>query len=90
MKAKKKLTVETERGVEENPEDVGKKSLFHSFRIIEFGKQLAQTGKIENYGCSNELFKEIMYSYSDWGVLFEEYKKKYNTLLTEFRLLAPK
>lgn len=90
VKAKKKLTVETEKGVEENPEDVGKKSLFHSFRIIEFGKQIAQTGKIENYGCSNELFKEIMYSYSDWNTLFEEYKKKYNALLTEFRMLAPK
>ena len=90
VKAKKKLTVEIEKGVEENPEDVGKKSLFHSFRIIEFGKQLAQTGKITDYGCSNELFKEIMYSYSDWNMLFEEYKKRYNNLLTEFRLLAPK
>jgi len=90
VKAKKKITVEVEKRVEENPEDVGKKSLFHSFRIIEFGKQIAQTGKITDYGCSNGLFKEIMYSYFDWNVLFEEYKKKYNNLLTEFRLLAPK
>ena len=90
VKAKKKLTIEIEKGIEENPEDVGKKSLFHAFRIIEFGKQLAQTGKIDNYSCSNELFKEIMYSYSDWKNLFEDYKVKYNNLLTEFRVLAPK
>jgi predicted nucleotidyltransferase len=90
VKAKKKLTVETEKGVEENPEDVGKKSLFHAFRIIHFGIQIAKSGIIEDYGSCNELFKEIMYSYSDWGALFEEYKLQYNKLLTDFRILAPK
>ena len=90
VKAKKKLTIEIEKGIEENPEDVGKKSLFHSFRIIEFGKQIAQSNKITDYGCSNDLFKEIMYSYSDWNNLFEGYKERYNKLLTEFRILAPK
>ena len=90
VKAKKKLTVEIERGVEENPEDVGKKSLFHSFRIIDFGIQIAKTGTIENYGSCNTLFNEIIYTYSGWNELFEDYKKKYNYLLTEFRLLAPK
>jgi hypothetical protein len=90
VKAKKKLTIEIKKGVEENPEDVGKKSLFHAFRIIEFGKQIAKNGKINDYGFCNELFKEIIYSYSDWNNLFEDYKKKYNNLLTEFRVLAPK
>jgi len=90
VKSKKKLTVEIEKGVEENPEDVGKKSLFHSFRIIDFGIQISKTGKIENYGSCNDLFKEIMYSYSNWNQLFDEYKKKYNSVCTEFRNLAPK
>jgi len=90
VKAKKKLTVELENGVEENPEDVGKKSLFHAFRIIDFGIQIAKTGKIENYGSCNDLFKEIIYSYSSWNQLFDEYKKKYNSVCTEFRNLAPK
>lgn len=90
VKAKKKLTFEIDRGVEENPEDVGKKSLFHSFRIIDFGIQIAKTGKIENYGSCNDLFKEIIYSYSNWDELFEKYKKKYNSICTEFKILAPK
>lgn len=90
VKAKKKLTVELEKGVEENPEDVGKKSLFHAFRIIDFGIQIAKNGKIENYGSCNDLFKEIIYSYSNWNELFEEYKKKYNEICTEFRIVAPK
>lgn len=90
VKAKKKLTIEMEKGLENNPEDVGKKSLFHAFRIIDYGIQIAKTGKIEDYSSCNELFKEIMYSYSDWNHLFENYKKRYNNLLTDFRIVAPK
>jgi predicted nucleotidyltransferase len=45
VKSKKKLTVEIDKGVEKNPEDVGKKSLFHAFRIIDFGMQIAKFGK---------------------------------------------
>lgn len=90
VKSKKKLTVELERGVEKNPEDVGKKSLFHAFRIIDFGIQIAIHGEIKDYSSCNELFKEIMYSYSDWNNLFENYKQKYNNICTDFRKLAPK
>jgi predicted nucleotidyltransferase len=90
VKSKKKLTVEIEKGLEKNPEDVGKKSLFHAFRIIDFGIQIAKFGKINDYSSCNNLFKEIMYSYSDWNTLFENYKQKYNNICTDFRKLAPK
>jgi predicted nucleotidyltransferase len=90
VKSKKKLTVEIDKGVEKNPEDVGKKSLFHAFRIIDFGMQIAIHGEIKDYSSSNALFKEIMYSYSDWNNLFENYKQKYNNICTDFRKLAPK
>jgi hypothetical protein len=90
VKSKKKLTVEIDKGVEKNPEDVGKKSLFHAFRIIDFGIQICKFGKINDYSSCNNLFKEIMYSYSDWNTLFENYKQRYNNICTEFRKLAPK
>lgn len=84
VKAKKKLTVQKDYDL-----DVGRKSLFHSFRIIDFGIQIATHGKIIDYGSCNHLFIEIMNHYS-WETLFEDYKKRYNELCGEFRLLAPK
>lgn len=84
VKCKKKLTVEQDYDL-----DLGRKSLFHSMRIIDFGKQIAEHGKIIDYGSCNDLFNEIMNHYT-WTELFDEYKKKYNTLCTEFRVLAPK
>ena len=69
---------------------VGKKSLFHSFRIITYGIQLAEAGKITNYQACNELFYEITHNYNTWSELFKAYKNKYNNLKSEFRILAPK
>lgn len=83
VKAKKKLTLH-------NDLLIGKKSLFHSFRIIHFGIQIATHGKIIDYTECNGLYKEIMNSYDKWDGLFETYKTRYNNLLSEFRLLAPK
>ncbi len=85
VKAKKKLTI-----VEDYDLSIGKKSLWHSFRIIDFGIQIATTGRINDYGSCNELFKEIMQSYDDWDMLFHRYKVDYNGILTEFRKVAPK
>ena len=83
-KAHKKLTVEKDFDL-----DLGRKSLFHSFRIIDFGIQIATHGKIVDYGSCNDLFKEIMNHYT-WNSMFEEYKKRYNELCSEFRIVAPK
>lgn len=85
VKAKKKLTVEKDYDLR-----LGKKSLFHSLRIIRYGIQIAINEKIVDYSECNDLFKEIMDSYDDWEQLFEVYKAQHNAVMTEFRLLAPK
>lgn len=84
VKCKKKLTVPEDYDL-----DIGRKSMFHAFRIIDFGIQIAKTGRIEHYGSCNELFKEI-FSHYDWETLFETFKPRYNALLTEFRSLTHK
>jgi predicted nucleotidyltransferase len=84
VKAKKKLTVEKDYDL-----DLGRKSLFHSMRIIDYGKQIATFGKIVDYGSCNDLFQEIMNCYS-WTDMFNQYKEKYNLMCSEFRVLAPK
>lgn len=85
VKAKKKLTVEKDYDF-----DIGRKSLFHSIRIIDFGIQIATHGKIIDYGSCNALYNDIMSKYDSWDSLFEEYKQQYNKICSEFRVLAPK
>lgn len=84
VKCKKKLTVEKDFDL-----NIGRKSLFHSFRIINFGIQIAITGRINDYGSCNELYKEVM-SYYERTDLFDVFKLRYNLLLTEFRKVAEK
>ena len=84
VKAKKKLTIPADYDL-----DIGRKSLWHSIRIIKYGIQIGTIGKIYNYAECNELYKEIINIY-DWEDLFEKYKQDYNHLLTEFRKIAPK
>lgn len=84
VKAKKKLTVEKDYDV-----NLGRKSMFHSIRIIDYGIQIATHGAIVNYGSCNELFEEIMNCYT-WTEMFEQYKERYNKICSEFRILAPK
>lgn len=86
VKCKKKLTV---------PEDfdayIAKKSLFHSLRIISFGKQIAAWGRIRYYNSMNHLYDDIIYHPScDWNFYKEKYRPLYNQMMTEFRKLAPK
>lgn len=84
VKAKKKLTVP-----EDYNDQVGKKSLWHAMRIIDFGIQIATKGRIEDYGSCNWFYDEVMYC-KDWSEMFEKYKKRYNEMCTEFRKHAPK
>lgn len=86
VKAKKKFEVEKDKNIY-----IAKKSLFHSFRIIDFGKQIANNGKIIDYSSMNELWFEILDNPSEnWKNYFDLYKVKHNLNLTEFRELAPK
>lgn len=84
VKAKKKLTIEKDYDL-----NIGRKSLWHSFRIIDYGIQICNTGSITNYGSMNYLFLEIMNNYT-WKDLFKKYKKEYNELMSEFRIVTPK
>ena len=54
VKAKKKFEVESDRNIY-----IGKKSLFHSIRIIDFGIQIARYGKIEYYNSGVDLWLRI-------------------------------
>lgn len=84
VKCKKKLLVET------GEERIGMKSLFHSLRMLEFGIQLATTGKIVNFYSANHYWEKIQEIGPDWEKLNEYFKPIYNTLSTEFRKVAPK
>lgn len=97
-KARKKLDIP------EEDDYLGLKSLFHSIRILSYGIDIAQDGKIdfknvlidadsgEKIKCSN-LFNRILQKYES-GWRWKEFKKKYtplqNSNATLFRLLAPK
>lgn len=84
VKAKKKIEVEADY-------KRGKKSLFHSLRILTFGLQLAEEGKITDFGAANEWWWDI---YTNPSTKYEDYLKQfrpiYNGLCTKFREAAPK
>ncbi|WP_286077485.1 nucleotidyltransferase domain-containing protein [Thomasclavelia cocleata] len=81
VKCKKKLTVEKDY----NPY-IGKKSLWHSFRILMFGIQMLETGKIYDYSCANFLYDEIVNNpENDWNYYKEKYQKLYNSYKSKFR-----
>lgn len=84
VKAKKKLTVPDSYN-----DLVGKKSLWHSLRLLDFGTQIAKYKKIVDYGSCNNFYDEVMYC-KDWTEMFEKYKKTYNARCTEFKIVAPK
>lgn len=86
VKAKKKFVVEQDF----NPY-IAKKSLFHSLRILMFGTQLAEHGKIIDYSEANYFWEEIKdIETNDWEFYKEKYQPVYNSLRTKFKLLAPK
>lgn len=84
VKCKKKFIVEEDF----NPY-VGKKSAWHSLRILDFGKQIADNGKIVNYGSCNHLQKELM-ELKSWGEIEQKFKPIYNNMSSAFKQSAPK
>lgn len=86
VKCKKKLTVEKDFAPR-----VGKKSLWHSLRIINFGTQILKYGRIKDYTSVNHLYDEIVNCESnDWKYYKEKYQQLYNKMKTEFRLAEHK
>lgn len=69
---------------------IGKKSLFHSLRILGFGIQIALTGRIVNYSAYNHFSERIMIMpSSDWKVYQTMFQPVYNRLKTNFKTFAP-
>lgn len=88
VKARKKFISPYNRA---NEMERGKKSLFHSLRIIMFGIQIARDGHISDYSEANYIFEDIMTDPSiSWENYEKQWKKARNELLTKFRTLAPK
>lgn len=85
VKAKKKLIVD-----KDYEPYIGKKSLFHSLRIILFGIQIAEKGYIYNYEIANKYLNDILNEENNWDVLKNKYQKIRNGHMTEFKKLAPK
>lgn len=81
VKCKKKLTIEDSY----NPR-IGKKSLWHALRLLDFGRQIMKYNKIINYASMNHLYDEIMNSPDDWNFLKNKYQQLYNKYKTEFKL----
>lgn len=53
---------------------IAKKSLFHSFRILDYAKQILEVGKIDNFSSVNHIWSNIQTdTSSDWSY----YKDKY-------------
>lgn len=84
VKAKKKFLVE-----KDYDPIIGKKSLWHSFRIMAFGIQIAQEGKISNFSVINHMYADIM-KCNNWEEMESQYKQPYNKICSEFKAVAPK
>lgn len=79
VKAKKKIEVEKNIYA-------GKKSLFHSLRILDFGIQVAVHGKIINYGSMNHVYAEILAMDSDkWEDYDGKFRALHNSLKSKFK-----
>lgn len=69
---------------------IGKKSLFHSLRILGFGIQIALTETIKDYSAYNYYYDIIMgMQTNNWEDYEKIFKKEYNRKKSEFRKLAP-
>lgn len=82
VKGKKKLTIEKDYAPY-----IGKKSIWHSLRILMFGIQIMKYGKIIDYKEANYLYADIVKNENnDWEYYKEKYQPLYNKLHTEFKL----
>lgn len=86
VKCKKKLTVEKDYNLR-----VAQKSLFHSLRIYMFGIQIAENGKIVDFGCAKDLWHDISkVENPHWEYYKATYQKKFNELRSELVKLCPR
>ena len=80
VKCKKKLTVPGSL----DPY-VAKKSMWHSLRILMFGIQILEHGRIVDYREANPLYAEVMAMPDDWGAIDARFRPLRNELRSRFR-----
>lgn len=69
---------------------IGIKALFHSLRIILYGIQLINYGKINDWKCANYIWNDLSSKNWTWEELDLKYKPIKNRLMTEFRKISYK
>ena len=69
---------------------IGKKSLWHSLRIMLFGLQLSRHKAIVDFQEANPHYLPIITGSTNWEVLQGEYKSLYNQLHSDFKKIQPK
>lgn len=89
VKGKKKLTVGSVPPREDDRRS-GMKSIFHSFRICDYGIQIMERGKIIDYGSMNMYWDRLKNFDGTWNDLSHEFKPEFNALKTKFKLICPK
>jgi hypothetical protein len=67
---------------------IGKKSMFHSIRILMFGIQIAKYGKIVDYGQANKFLAMVM-RMDSWKEIVAFFQPVYNDYKSEFKIVAP-
>lgn len=82
VKAKKKIA--------QGDDYIGRKSMWHSVRILMFGIQLAKSGKIYDFTEANCFYDEIVLSETPYDDLVKKFKPIMLEKQSEFRMLAPK
>lgn len=69
---------------------IGKKSLFHSLRILGYGIEIATKGRINDYSIYNHYWDAIIsMDTNEWEHFQKVFKPKYNNMKTLFRKVAP-
>ncbi|MDJ1467327.1 hypothetical protein QNI19_18000 [Cytophagaceae bacterium DM2B3-1] len=90
VKGKKKLIVQGDYN-----KWLAIKSVFHSLRILDFGIQIANSGKIEDYSSLNWLLADLIKLSENkeavelWELIDQKYRELYNSKSSEFRKLCP-
>lgn len=84
VKAKKKLTLDKDLAPY-----IGRKSLWHSLRILMFATDVVKNKKID-YTQANMLYNDIVMSDKSWDELKKTYQPLKNKLQSDLRLLINK
>lgn len=84
VKAKKKFIVEKDYAPY-----IGQKSAWHAIRMLDFGTQIAQHGRIIDYSSKNDLLKKIIIC-NTWEEIDSHFRKEYNETSSIFKCFAPK